>query len=157
MKLYHRSKFAQTAFALNGVPSWNRIPVRRLNDHTRPPFEAFHDLASDGTTVVVPGLRPTRPSVSWSMTFNDGPSETTAPSSEVGSATEPKTSVSPAVASVRLVAASVAAVAVRAMTTVASSTFSALRIVLLCFRSFSPPRYGEAAAQYDLRAREKFV
>ena len=50
------SKFAQTALALNGVPSWNRMPVRRLKVHVRPPFEAFHDFASNGTTVVVPAF-----------------------------------------------------------------------------------------------------
>ena len=114
MKLYHRSKFAQTAFALNGVPSWKRTPVRSLNVHTRPPFVAVHDFASFGTTIVVPDLSPTRPSVIWSITRSDSPSETTAPSSDVGSAAVPKTSVS--LAADRLFAASVAAAAISATT-----------------------------------------
>ena len=67
----------------------------------------------------------------WSITRSDSPSETTAPSSEVGSAAEPNTSVSPLDASEREFAASVAAAVISATTTTASKTFNPLRIALL--------------------------
>ena len=90
--------------------------------------------------VVVPGLSPTRPSVSWSITRSDSPSETTAPSSEVGSEVVPKTRVS-LVAALPLPAASVAAAVANAATVTASSTFRPLCIVLL-LPKLSPPLGG---------------
>ena len=80
--------------------------------------------------MVVPGLSPTSPSVIWSITRSDSPSETTAPSSDVGSAAVPKTSVS-LVAAWPPPAANAAAAVARAAIDTASSTFSALCIVLL--------------------------
>ena len=66
----------------------------------------------------------------WSITRSDSPSETTAPSSDVGSAAVPKTSVS-LVAALPPPAANAAAAVARAAIATASSTFSALCIVLL--------------------------
>ena len=83
-------------------------------------------VASFGTIVVDPGANDTSPSVIWSITRSDSPSETTAPSSEVGSAAVPNTSVSPPEAFERLFAASVAAVAVSATTVTASSDLPSL-------------------------------
>ena len=62
MKLYQRLKLKQTAAALNGVPSLNFTFLRRLNVHDLPEPADFQLSASDGTTVVVPGFSPTRPS-----------------------------------------------------------------------------------------------
>ena len=62
MKLYQRLKLAQTAAALNGVPSVNLTFGRSANVHDFPAFDDFQLVASDGATVVVPGLRLTRPS-----------------------------------------------------------------------------------------------
>ena len=65
------------------------------------------------------------------MTRSDSPSETTAPSSEVGSAAAPKTRVSPEVASTRSLAANAAAAAVNETTPTTSATFNPFSIVLL--------------------------
>ena len=54
--MYQRSKLAQTASALNGVPSWNLTPSRRWNVHVRPSLLVSHDVARDGTTSEVPGF-----------------------------------------------------------------------------------------------------
>jgi hypothetical protein len=97
VKLYQRLKFAHTAAALNGVPSVNLTFLRSANVHDLPALEPFQLVASDGTTVVVPGLSPTRPSKIWMTTRPDSPSEISAPSSATGSADEPNTSVSLAV------------------------------------------------------------
>src|SRR4029079_17215372 len=113
---------------------------------------AFQDVASFGTTIVVPFFRPTRPSVIWSITRSDSPSETTAPSSEVGSEAVPNTSVS-LVAPVRVVAASVTAVTVSATATAASSTFSPLPIVLLCPRLPLTP--GRARPPHSMTAKQQ--
>src|SRR4029079_16161232 len=113
---------------------------------------AFQDVASFGTTIVVPFFRPTRPSVIWSITRSDSPSETTAPSSEVGSEAVPNTSVS-LVAPVRVVAASVTAVTVSATATAASSTFSPLPIVLLCPRLPLTP--GRARPPHSMTAKRQ--
>ena len=75
-KLYQRLKLKQTALALNGVPSWNFTPGRRLNVQLRPFFEVDQLVASWGTTTVRPGLRLTRP---WKIRLigrSDSPSET---------------------------------------------------------------------------------
>ena len=84
-KLYQRSKLKQTASALNGVPSWNVTPWRRLNVQDMPSGEASQLSASDGSTSEVPGLSRVNPSVIWYRTRIDSPSEISAPSSAVGS------------------------------------------------------------------------
>ena len=61
MKLYQRLKLKQAAAALNGVPSLNFTFFRRLNVQALPAADDFQLSASDGTTMVVPGFRPTRP------------------------------------------------------------------------------------------------
>ncbi len=80
---------------------------------------------------VDPGASETSPSVIWSITRSETPSETTAPSSDVGSPSVPNTSVSPLEASEREFAANVAAAVISATTTTASRTFNPLRIALL--------------------------
>ena len=62
VKLYQRLKFAHTAAASKGVPSVNFTFLRRLNVHALPAADDFQLSASAGTTFVVPGFRPTRPS-----------------------------------------------------------------------------------------------
>jgi hypothetical protein len=94
--LYQRSKFAQTAFALNAVPSWNFTPVRRLNVHVFPSFDCVQLVARSGRRFVVPGTCDTSVSTICLMTRIDSPSFASEPSSETGSADAPNTSVSPA-------------------------------------------------------------
>ena len=61
MKLYQRPKFAQTAAALNGVPSLNVTFGRSLNVHDRPFFADAQLNASPGAGTVVPGFNATSP------------------------------------------------------------------------------------------------
>jgi len=53
-------KFAQTAAALNAVPSENFTPLRSWNVQARPFLLAFHDVARLGAMMLVPFLKPTR-------------------------------------------------------------------------------------------------
>ena len=51
-----RSKFAQTAVASSGVPSWNVTPSRRVNVQVLPSGVDVHSVARPGSSSVVPGL-----------------------------------------------------------------------------------------------------
>jgi hypothetical protein len=62
VQLYQRSKLAQTASPLKSVPSENLTPSRSVKVYDFPSSEAFHSVASSGSSSVVPGLAPTSPS-----------------------------------------------------------------------------------------------
>ena len=113
MKLYQRSKLKQTASALKSVPSWNLTPSRSVNVNTVASSLTSHSVASEGSSSVVPGLRPIRVSKICVMTRIDSPSETSAPSRATGSDAPAKTSVPPdsPVAAARFVVAVVASAA----------------------------------------------
>ena len=57
-----RSKFLQTASALNGSPSWNFTPSRRVKVQLVPDASGSHFSASSGSISALPALMPTRPS-----------------------------------------------------------------------------------------------
>ena len=58
-----RVKLAQTASALNGSPSVNFTPLRRVKVHVLPSADGSHFSASSGSISAVPALMPTRPSI----------------------------------------------------------------------------------------------
>jgi len=62
LKLYQRSKLAQTAAALNAVPSWNFTPCCSSKLQTLASGDTVHDLARLGSISVPPGLVLTKPS-----------------------------------------------------------------------------------------------
>src|ERR671916_379057 len=95
VQLYHRSKLAQTASALKSVPSWNLTPSRRVKVWDLPSSADSHLVASSGSTSVVPGAAPTRPSYIWRATRNVSPSLASAGSSINGSEDAAKTKVPP--------------------------------------------------------------
>ena len=82
-------KFAQTAAALKGVPSENWTPLRSLNVHASWFLLVVHLVASDGTTVLVPFLKPTRLSKIWPVGRSDSPSDVSDGSNSDGSADAP--------------------------------------------------------------------
>ncbi len=89
--MYQRLKLKQTAAALNGVPSLNFTPVRRLNVH-EPVRLACPARREHRHDLVVPGFSPTRPWKIWTTTRSDSPSDTSGPSMMTGSAEAPNTS-----------------------------------------------------------------
>ncbi len=97
VQLNQRSKFAQTASALKSVPSWNFTPSRRVNVCDLPSGAVSHAVASSGSTSVVPGAAPTRPSNICRATRKVSPSLASAGSSITGSEEAAKTN-SPALA-----------------------------------------------------------
>ena len=82
-------KFAQTAAALKGVPSENWTPLRSLNVHASWFLLVVHSVASDGTTVLEPFLKPTRLSKIWPVGRSDSPSDVSDGSKNAGSADAP--------------------------------------------------------------------
>ena len=93
VQLYQRSKLAQTASALKSVPSWNLTPSRRVNVWDLPSGADSHSVASSGSTSVVPGAAPTRPSNICRATRKVSPSLASAGSSIPGSEDAAKTKV----------------------------------------------------------------
>ena len=61
-QLYQRSKLAQTAAALNAVPSWNLTPVCSSKVQDLASSLEVQDLARLGSISVPPALVLTRPS-----------------------------------------------------------------------------------------------
>ena len=53
-RLYQRLKLKQTASALNGVPSWNVTPSRRVKVHSVPSGLDDHSVARPGASSEVP-------------------------------------------------------------------------------------------------------
>src|SRR5574337_2101397 len=49
LPLIRRSRLKATASALNGVPSWNFTPGRRLKVSVMPSLEVLHEVASSGS------------------------------------------------------------------------------------------------------------
>src|SRR5918999_3311547 len=93
VQLYQRSKLAQTASALKSVPSWNLTPSRSVKVWDLPSGADSHAVASSGSTSVVPGAAPTRPSYICRATRKVSPSLASAGSSITGSEDAAKTKV----------------------------------------------------------------
>ena len=93
VQLYQRSRLKQTASALKSVPSWNLTPSRRVKVWVLPPSVVSHLVASRGSTSVVPGAAPTRPSNICRAGRKVSPSLARAGSSINGSADPAKTKV----------------------------------------------------------------
>src|ERR687894_1055546 len=93
VQLNQRSKLAQTASALKSVPSWNLTPSRRVKVCDFPSGADSHSVASSGSTSVVPGAAPTRPSNIWRATRKVSPSLARAGSSISGSEEAANTNV----------------------------------------------------------------
>ena len=131
-QLYQRSKLAQTASALNSVPSWNFTPSCRSKLKVLPSGEVSQDFASNGASSVVPGLVETRPSYIWREMRNVSPSLAMAGSSITGSEEEAKTNVPPPSleSDSEPLSRSLCAHALRANATATEAT-SALRIEVL--------------------------
>ena len=102
VQLNQRSKFAQTASALKSVPSWNFTPSRRVNVCDLPSAAVSHSVASSGSTSVVPGAAPTRPSNICRATRKVSPSLAMAGSSITGSDDAAKTNSPPPAAPLSL-------------------------------------------------------